>query len=64
MAAGSAISIYNDSIATINLVQDTGMTLRLAATATTGTRTLLSRGLATIWFNTTTEAIATGAGVA
>ena len=40
-----------------------GLTLRLAGTATTGNRTLAARGLATIWFNSASEAVASGPGV-
>jgi hypothetical protein len=63
MAEGSTPSVYNDSGSAISLIQDTGMTVRLGGTTTTGTRTLAARGIASIWFNSATEAIVTGAGV-
>jgi len=62
MAADSAVSIYNDSASDISITED-GITLHLSGTATTGTRTLAQRGMATIWFNTTTDAVILGAGV-
>lgn len=62
-AAGSAFSVYNDSAAAITITQGAGMTLRLGGTATTGNRTIAARCFATIWCNSTTEAIVAGAGV-
>jgi len=35
----------------------------IAGTANTGNRTLAARGMATIWFNSATEAVISGAGV-
>jgi hypothetical protein len=61
-AAGDAISIYNDSGSAITITAGV-TTLRLGGTTTTGNRTLAARGLATIWFNSATEAVISGAGV-
>jgi hypothetical protein len=61
-AAGDAISIYNDSASAITITASI-TTLRLAGTTTTGNRTLAARGMATIWFNSATEAVISGAGV-
>jgi hypothetical protein len=61
-AAGDAISIYNDSASAITITAGV-TTLRQAGTANTGNRTLAARGMATIWFNSSTEAIISGAGV-
>jgi hypothetical protein len=47
-ASGDMISVVNTSAGTITLVQGTSVTLRLAGTATTGTRTLASNGLVTV----------------
>jgi hypothetical protein len=61
-AAGDCISIYNDSAGALNITI-AGGTLRLAGTATTGTRSLAARGIATLWFNVggaTPEVIASG----
>ena len=62
-AVGDAISIYNDSASAITITQGTSLTLRLAGTTSTGNRTLAARGMATIWFNMTSEGIISGAGV-
>lgn len=62
-AAGTCFSIYNDSASAITITQGGGLTLRLAGTTTTGNRTLAARGMATVWCNSTTEYIMTGAGV-
>lgn len=61
-AAGDAISIYNDSASAITITAGV-TTLRQAGTTNTGNRTLAARGMATIWFNSATEAIISGAGV-
>lgn len=60
MAAGDVVMIYNNSASTVTLTQGAGLTLRLAGTATTGSRTIDQRGFATIWFNSATEAIVSG----
>ena len=62
-SAGDCFSLYNDSAAAITVTQGSGLTLRLAGTTTTGNRTLAARGLATVWFNSASEAIISGAGV-
>jgi hypothetical protein len=62
-AAGSAFSVYNDSAGAITITQGAGLTLRLAGTTTTGSRTLAARAFATIWYNSTSEAIVSGSGV-
>lgn len=62
-SAGDAFSVYNDSASAISVKAGVGLTLRLAGTTTTGDRTLAARGLATVWFNSATEAICSGAGV-
>ena len=61
-AAGDAVSIYNDSAAAITITAGV-TTLRQAGTANTGNRTLAARGMATVWFNSATEAIISGAGI-
>lgn len=59
---GDAVSIYNNSGAAISI--SAGITtMRLAGTATTGSRTLAQRGMATLWFNSGTEVVVMGAGV-
>lgn len=61
-APGDAVSIYNDSAAAITITAGV-TTLRQAGTTNTGNRTLAARGMATVWFNSATEAIISGAGV-
>ena len=56
-AAGTTYSIYNNTSADITITQGSGLTLRVAGTATTGNYTLPQRGFITIWYNSTTEAI-------
>jgi len=60
--AGDAVSIYNDSASAVTITAGV-TTLRQAGTANTGNRTLAARGMATVWFNSPTEAIISGAGI-
>lgn len=60
---GYTFSIYNYGSTPITIAQGSGLTLRLAGTATAGDRTLAGYGLATIWCRTGTEAVMSGAGV-
>lgn len=62
-AAGDAVSIYNNGSTSLTITQGSGLTLRQAGTANTGNRTLAQRGMCTVWFNSATEAIISGAGV-
>lgn len=62
-AAGDAVSIYNDSASAVTITQGSGLTLRLGGTTTTGNRTLAARGMATMWFNTASEAVISGSGL-
>ena len=62
-AAGDSISIYNNSGSPITITQGASITMYLAGTATTGNRTLAQRGIATIWFNSTTDAVISGGGL-
>jgi hypothetical protein len=61
--AGMAVSIYNDSASSITITQGASLTLRWAGSTSTGNRTLAARGLATIWFNTTSEGVISGSGL-
>lgn len=47
-ASGDMVSVVNTSGSSISLVQGTNVTLRLAGTSTTGSRTLASNGVATL----------------
>ena len=62
-AAGDAVSIYNDSAAAVTITQGASLTLRQGGTTNTGNRTLAARGMATVWFNSSSEAVISGAGV-
>jgi hypothetical protein len=62
-ADGNGVSIYNRSGSAITLTQGSGLTLRLAGTATTGNRTLAQRGVATVWFDSATDAVIFGQGL-
>jgi hypothetical protein len=63
LTAGSCYSIFNNSTSAITVTQGSGLTLRLAGTTTTGNRTIAGKGMATIWVESTTEYIMSGAGV-
>lgn len=63
-SAGDMVSICNDgSSGNISIAQGSGMTLRLSGTTSTGTRTLLPQGMATIYFLSPTAAYVSGPGV-
>lgn len=62
-SAGQTISVYNNSAANINIVQDAGVTMYLAGTATTGNRTLQQRGIATVLCVAANTFVVTGAGL-
>jgi len=59
-SAGDIFSVINNSASNISISQGTGLTMRLVGTATTGSRTLAQRGIATIMFVSATECIVTG----
>lgn len=61
--AEDGLEIYNDSDSSITLTQDTGMTLRLAGTTSTGNRTLAARAIAYVYFDTNADAAVGGSGV-
>jgi hypothetical protein len=59
-STGDVVVVYNDSAAGIALTQGAGLTLRWSGTATTGSRTILQRGFATIVFVGASEAVVSG----
>lgn len=63
-SAGQAVSVVNNSTSGITLVQGSGLTLRNAGQTTTGDRTIQNYGLVTIFFVSSTEAYASGSGLA
>ena len=62
-SAGNAVSIYNNSALSQTITQGTGVTLRLAGTATTGNRTLAQRGVTTVMCVASNEFVISGAGL-
>ena len=58
--SGYCYGVYNNSASSVTLTQGSGLTQRLAGTATTGNLTLAQRGLATIWFHSATECVVIG----
>jgi len=62
-AAGDVFSVYNNTAGALSIIQDTNMSLRLAGTASTGNRSLASRGFATVWVLSQNVAIISGSGL-
>lgn len=62
--AGAVVGILNKTGGSIDIIQGSGMTLTLAGTASTGSRTLANEGMAYVYFDTTSTATVGGAGVA
>jgi len=60
---GQNITVYNNSGASQTITQGSGVTLRLAGTATTGNRTLAQRGIATIVCVSLDEYVTSGTGL-
>ena len=63
LTLGDAVTIVNHHSADITIIQDSGMTMYNSADASTGNRTLASRGMATIWFAADDTAYISGAGL-
>jgi hypothetical protein len=61
--AGDVVSIYNDSGSSQTITQGSGVTLRLAGSATTGSRTLTQRGICTVLCVANNEFVISGAGL-
>ena len=64
-SVADAITVYNDANGAISIIPNTGqgVTLRYAGTSTTGTRTLSSKGIATIVCVASNEFVVSGAGL-
>lgn len=62
-AADDIITLYNNTAGALTITQGASFTLRQAGTANTGNRTLAQRGIATIWFISSSEAVISGSGV-
>jgi len=61
--AGDIVIVHNATGGGISITDGTITTMRLAGTATTGTRTLAQRGVAFLFFATATEVVVGGSGV-
>jgi hypothetical protein len=62
-STNDVISIYNNTDSSLSLVAQSGLTVRLAGTTTTGNRTILPRGICTVVYISATEAVCSGAGL-
>jgi hypothetical protein len=62
-AANDVVTIYNNSSGNLTITQGGSLTLRQVGTANTGNRTLAQRGLVTVVFISTTEAVISGGGL-
>jgi hypothetical protein len=62
-AIGDTIALYNNSAAAITITQASGVTLRLAGSASSGNRTLAQRGLGTLIKVGSDEWVMSGMGV-
>ena len=63
LTLGDAVTIVNHHTADITIIQDSGMTMYNSNNASTGNRTLASRGMATIWFAADDTAYISGSGL-
>ena len=61
--AGNATTIYNNSASNITITQGTNVTFYLAGTATTGSRTLAQRGVATVLCVSSNVFVVSGSGL-
>jgi len=61
--AGNATTIYNNSASNITITQGTNVTFYLAGTATTGSRTLAQRGVATVLCVASNAFVVSGSGL-
>ena len=62
-SAGDAVTIINNSGSNQTITQGSGLTLYNTADAATGNRTLLPRGITTVWFAATATAYISGSGL-
>ena len=63
-SSGDVVTVANDNgTAAVTLAQGAGLTMYLTGTATTGSRTLAARGIATLFFTSASTCYVSGAGV-
>jgi len=60
---GQTVSIYNNTVTSMSIIAGAGVTLRLAGTLSTGTRTLARYGVATVICVASNTFVMSGAGV-
>jgi hypothetical protein len=60
---GQTVSIYNNTVTSMSILADSGVTLRLAGTLSTGTRTLARYGVATMVCVAANTFVISGAGL-
>ena len=63
LGTGDAVTIVNNSGSDITITQASSLTMYNSADASSGNRTLASKGMATIWFSSGAEAFISGAGL-
>jgi len=63
MSGDEAVTIINNSGSDQTITQGSGMTMYNTADASTGNRTLAQRGMATIWFSSSSGSYISGAGL-
>ena len=61
--SGDAVTIINNSGSAQTITQGSGLAIHFTSDGTSGNRTLGARGMATIWFRTTSEAYISGSGL-
>lgn len=61
--SGDVVSVLNAGLSSSTIAQGAGMTMRLAGTTSSGSRTIAARGLATIYFQSSSVCFVSGAGV-
>ena len=62
-SAGDAVTMINNSGSDQTITQGSGVTLYNSADASSGNRTLASRGMATVWFQSASVGYISGAGL-
>ena len=62
-ATGNMVTILNDASSSMTITAGAGFSLYNTADATTGSRTLAGRGMATILFNSTEQGYVSGSGI-
>ena len=62
-SAGDVVIVYNNTAGNISIIDGTITTMRLDGTTTTGTRTVAPRGMAFIFFISSSEVVVGGKSV-